>query len=691
MESQKRSRQQTFRYRAAIIFGLIAILPLLLFLFILKSHDLLMQLEVVIVLGLSLLIAVLGYAFFQSMVRQISSLAEDFQKVESGELRALGDRADIHEVSEMARIADAFNRILDELKSNTKELENLIYKLTTLSELTELVSRIPDIKEVLDTVLRRAMMTVNARIGSIMLVDEKAEVLSVAATVGLGDDVTTGTEIPLREGIAGRVARSGETILGGDAEEDPHFAELKGAESGSTSFICLPLRAHERVIGVLTLSKKGDRTDFSEYDLKFLTTLLTHIGFAVENARLLKEAKEAATKLQEVVEEQGLQLVQVQKQVIQAAKLSALGELVAGVTHEINNPLTAIIGFSQLLYIKIEDGKLRKDLKQIIDEGQRAAKIVQNLLSFARQNEPEKRMWSIHETLYKVLDILAYDLRLSGIEVRTEFDESLPPTMVDANQIQQVFLNIANNARQAMGEQMPPKDLVIRTESDGKLMKIHFRDNGPGMSTEQLERVFDPFFTTKSQGKGTGLGLSISYGIVKAHEGDIYVRSLEGKGATFTVELPVVSECVDPLEKVVQVMEAVNLPVERLLVIEDEAAISDLITSLLEQEGCRVDSAGSGKIGLKKVLENEYDLILCDIRMPGMDGKEVYQEATASRPELAHRFVFLTGDIVSEETRTFLGELDNFCIMKPFSREDFIGILAKAWEQVPGIGESEES
>jgi len=232
-----------------------------------------------------------------------------------------------------------------------------------------------------------------------------------------------------------------------------------------------------------------------------------------------------------------------EEQLLLTGRLAAVGELAAGVAHELNNPITAIKGFAQLLTAREDlDETTRKDLDTIYRESQRAAKITQNLLSFARRHEPEKHPISINDVIENILEMQEYLMKVNNIELEVELDPDLPKTMADFHQMQQVFVNIINNAEQAMVETHGKGRLLIKTQRSGKMVQIIFADNGPGISEENLKRIFDPFFTTKEVGKGTGLGLSICYGLVGAHGGRIYARSKLGQGATFVVEMPIVSK-----------------------------------------------------------------------------------------------------------------------------------------------------
>jgi len=249
-------------------------------------------------------------------------------------------------------------------------------------------------------------------------------------------------------------------------------------------------------------------------------------------ARDITERKRAEEEKQRIEEQLNL-----------AGRLAAIGELAAGVAHELNNPLAAIQGFAQLLKSGNNlDETTKKDLETIYREAQRASKITQNMLSFARRHKPEKSLLSINEALTKSLDLHAYRMKIDNIELSLELDPDLPKTMADFYQMQQVFVNIINNAEQAMTEAYMNGKLRVETKRVGGFIQITFADNGPGIPEENLKRIFDPFFTTKAVGKGTGLGLSICYGIIQQHNGRIYAKSDFGEGATFVVEIPIISE-----------------------------------------------------------------------------------------------------------------------------------------------------
>jgi two-component system NtrC family sensor kinase len=229
---------------------------------------------------------------------------------------------------------------------------------------------------------------------------------------------------------------------------------------------------------------------------------------------------------------------ELQRELYLSSRLAAIGELAAGVAHQINNPLTGVLGFSQRLLKKSTDPETSQSLKRIYSEAERAAKVVQNLLTFARRRQPQKQYSDINEILESALELRAYELTTSNIEVVTNLAPDLPEIMLDFHQIQEVFLNIILNAEQALTEANDSGKLVIKTEEKKEYIRTTFNDNGPGIPAEHLDKIFDPFFTTKGEKGGTGLGLSVCHGIISEHGGKIYAKCKPGKGTMFFIELP---------------------------------------------------------------------------------------------------------------------------------------------------------
>jgi two-component system NtrC family sensor kinase len=228
-----------------------------------------------------------------------------------------------------------------------------------------------------------------------------------------------------------------------------------------------------------------------------------------------------------------------QQQLIQAGKLAAIGQLVAGVAHELNNPLASVVGYSELLLRAECSDEIKRDLERINRQGVRAARIVENLLTFARRREPRKKSINLNDVVERSLELQGHQLELDRISIVKELDEALPPAMADPFQMQQVFMNIIGNAHQALRDWGGERRLRVRSELQGDMIHLEFADSGPGIPAEVMGRLFEPFFTTREVGEGTGLGLSIAYGIVEAHGGRIWADSEVGKGTTFRVRLPI--------------------------------------------------------------------------------------------------------------------------------------------------------
>ncbi len=371
----------------------------------------------------------------------------------------------------------------------------------------------------------------------------------------------------------------------------------------------------------------------------------------------------------------------VQERLLQSEKMSSVGQLVSGVAHELNNPLTGIMGFAQLLMLRELDDATRRQVQTIYDEAERASKIVSNLLTFARRRKAQKEPVSLNTLIDRVLELRNYDLRVRDIEVERDLDADLPETMVDTNQIQQVFLNIIINAEQTMRGDGGAGVLRIRTTRGDGVVTISFQDTGPGMSAETLRRIFDPFFTTKDAGEGTGLGLTISYGIIEEHGGRIWAESKPGRGTTFFIELPVVARAASaPPQKPVAEPLSDAAPVERrrILVVDDEESIQKLLTGVLEMDGHEVQLASNGREALERVRAEPFDIIISDIKMPVMGGPGLYHKLREEGSPLARRLIFITGDTVAPDTRSFLQSVENDVLAKPFRLRDVRETVRKA-------------
>jgi two-component system, NtrC family, sensor kinase len=367
-----------------------------------------------------------------------------------------------------------------------------------------------------------------------------------------------------------------------------------------------------------------------------------------------------------------------QQQLIQSEKLSAIGELISGIAHELNNPLTGVMGYSQLLQLRKDlDDRVRENLHKINNLALRCQKIVQNLLSFARKQKPERTLSDINEIIEKTVELRSYEFQVNNVEIFRELDKDLPKTIADAHQLQQVFLNVLTNAEQAMLDVNGKGCLTIRTSHDAAKSRIvvEIIDDGPGIPESHLTRIFDPFFTTKEVGKGTGLGLSLSYGMIKEHGGNIYARSRIGEGSSFVIELPVISrlqiDSDESPELPLQDLEFEDLVRDRkILVVDDEQYILDFFVEVFDTLPMQVDTANDGRAAMHRMQSGNYDLVITDFKMPQMSGRDLFNWVRENRPELSKRIIFVTGDTVSPETRSFFEDNRNRYLAKPFKIEE---------------------
>ena len=368
-----------------------------------------------------------------------------------------------------------------------------------------------------------------------------------------------------------------------------------------------------------------------------------------------------------------------EKGLAQAERLSSLGEVVAGVAHELNNPLSAVLGYAQLLQPGTGRDDLERDLSRIVESARRCQKIVVNLLSFARKHPTKKMPQDLNACVRKVIELKTYHLRSSKIEVALDLAEPLPPAMFDFHQIEQVILNLVNNAEQAIAGTGRPGRVVVRTSATLDEVMIEVEDDGPGIPSGVRHRVFDPFFTTKEVGAGTGLGLSVSYGIVQEHHGRIELRpDRPGGGASFVLAIPR-AEGALVQEAVSNVPEASLKPLlgRRVLVAEDEPLVLDLFSRVLEQIGATVTLAHDGEEAWSRILETDFDLVVADLRMPNLDGRALYERVVEEKPSMVRRFVFATGDLVRQESLKFLEGLPNRILAKPLDVDDVRRVLVQ--------------
>jgi signal transduction histidine kinase/CheY-like chemotaxis protein len=383
-------------------------------------------------------------------------------------------------------------------------------------------------------------------------------------------------------------------------------------------------------------------------------------------------------------------------QMLQAEKMAALGQTISGVAHELNNPLATILSWSERLAERNVDEKTRQGLEVILGEAERAARIVRNLLTFARKRQTTRAMVDLNQVVRETLALRSYEQKVSNLQVVEALATGLPEVFADGHQIKQVLLNLIINAEQACLGANGRGTIVVRTmhDADRGSAVLEVNDDGPGIPEDRQGKVFDPFFTTKEVGQGTGLGLTVAYAIAREHGGRIWLESrstvapgakptgsavarsakTEQTGTSFFVELPVSGQHLNP-----PAARAAQQPISleafkglRVLVVEDEPALAQAVSEALTDAGFNVDRAGDGEEGLTRLTEANYDLIVCDLKMPRIDGMQFYRAMAAATPALARRVIFVTGDVAGTDAERFLEETGCRWLSKPFRLGDLL-------------------
>jgi signal transduction histidine kinase/FixJ family two-component response regulator len=451
--------------------------------------------------------------------------------------------------------------------------------------------------------------------------------------------------------------------------------------------VALPLEAEGEMLGVLVAGLRPGGASLSVLArLEFRASLA-----AAALARERRRDDAAGRNLGRVEIYRDLTARRVlQSKLLQTEKLAALGQMVTGVAHELSNPLTTILGYAQRLLLRGDAAGRTEEARKIYQEAERASTILRQLLLNARETQPERRKVPLNQVVLQTVELQRFGLPAERIELHLELDPVPPSVYGDAGQLQQVLMNLVGNARQAIEESGKGGNIWVRTKrtDEGRVL-LEVSDDGPGIPEAIMARIFDPFFTTKPAGVGTGLGLAIVLGIVREHGGQLKASSPPGGGAVFTIELPGASEADSSPSRLAEAGEqraslsraehaaepshgAAHPGTARpsVLVVEDEPTVARLIADVLEDEGMSAEVLMDSRAALDRAAREHYDLVICDMKMPGLDGQNFYKALVRAGNSLRGRFLFVTGDVVASQTQKFLERYHLPHVAKPFRVEE---------------------
>ena len=512
-----------------------------------------------------------------------------------------------------------------------------------------------DLNTILSTIAKQIREVINTDECSVFLYDEQAKVLvpAVCDAQSYVDEMMA-VRLKLGEGITGTVALTGRGEIVNDAEADPRSLTVPGTPPEQSSLLCAPLVSRDRVLGVITLSRIGAR-GFQVEDLELATLFAGQCSAAIANARLYENMKAAYNELREA-----------QTQLVQSAKLNALGEMAGGVAHDFNNILAAILGRTQLLLQSVDDSGIRRQLGVIEQAALDGAQTVRRVQEFTRVRQDERfETLDVNRVLYGVVELTrpAWEAgaKRRGLVVNVHLDLKATLTMAGtASELREVFTNLVLNAIDAMPV---GGDLWISSHDEAGSVRVQVRDGGIGMDDDTRARIFDPFFTTKDV-KGTGLGLSVAYGIVSRHRGIIDVQSAPGQGTVFTLTFPVGAV---PVEFGPQA-DRVSTTQLDCLVVDDEETVLSVLAEMLRGMGHKVTTALGGPAAIERLRSEQFDVVFTDLGMPDVNGWDLAAAVKQRRAETVVVLVSGWGFQLEEDAAVTRG-VDRV-MAKPFSFGD---------------------
>jgi PAS domain S-box-containing protein len=476
---------------------------------------------------------------------------------------------------------------------------------------------------------------------------------------------TQGLECTAGTNLIGRVGARGQPEWLRDVGTDPTFQRRYAAqETGLTTGVAWPILVGSEVAGILECYTTASLAPNPAL-LEAMTQIGTQLGRTIERERAMDQAQRQ------------------QEALLQREKLAAMSTMLASVAHELNNPLASIVLQTELLREDVGQGPLAEPVAEIAQAAARCERLVRQFLTLARQHPPERAVVALNTLVAETVELLAYPLRVDNVMVHLHLDDQVPRLWGDPHQLQQVLINLLTNAQQALRAAPGPREVTLTTQYDPTQQRITVAvtDTGPGIPPALQARIFEPFFTTKPPGVGTGLGLPLCRGIVEAHGGTLEVTSTLGHGATFRLTLPLGAVPVS-IPAPPSTDEAPVVRGGTILVVDDEPSLAKGLARLLERDGHTVDTVANGRLALDQLGARTYALILCDVRMPELDGPSLYRLLERQQSHLCQRFIFLTGDTLEPATQAFLEASGAPCLTKPFTSAEARRVIQRTLQMV---------
>jgi PAS domain S-box-containing protein len=550
-------------------------------------------------------------------------------------------------------------------KRTEEEIRRRNRELAALNAIAVISTQSFDLDEILNITLRQVVELFGAETGAISIFDAEKRSMRRRAAWGHRAEGNLGEiDFPINESVWKQLLQARtEVVTFADLPRLTEEVQAYIESEGLKSILWVMMWSQENPVGLIGVSERQPR-QFSSTDENLMVAIARQLATTIEKVRLYEETTRAYDDLRRT-----------QEQLLQSEKMSAMGQLVSGVAHELNNPLTAILGYAQLLEAEPLLERARDFNSKLYRQAQRTHRLVQNLLSFARQRKPVKQHVDVGKVLEDTLALRDYDLKLNNIKVTRTYTE-VGPVYGDPHQLEQVFLNVINNAADAMLETAKGGSISVTLYGAGDNAIVEFHDSGAGI--KEVTKIFDPFYTTKKVGKGTGLGLSICYGIVKEHGGDILAFNHEQGGAVFRVKLPFALG-----QRRGDQTGSSELPDAglhgRILLLEDEESILDFEQEVLTGAGAEVIATSTGEEAIARLQKDAFDVVVMGATLPGgWQPETIYRWLAENRPGLERRMVLTVSHVADPEARGFIESHQMTVLMKPFQVKDLLKAVRSA-------------